>query len=92
MGGCSFDEIQVSVQEYINPEMEIFESFSWSDASIGFITDTVTAMDMPKLKPAKAVQSYTLTVSWFNQDHNKYNKKGSCTVAIHVSHCMSLLL
>eukprot|EP00434_Breviolum_minutum_P015000 symbB.v1.2.013227.t1/scaffold930.1/size151240/6 len=54
----------VSVQEYINPEMEIFESFSWSDASIGFITDTVTAMDMPKLKPVKAMQSYALTVCY----------------------------
>lgn len=68
--------IQVSVQEYINPEMEIFESFSWSDASIGFITDTVTAMDMPKLKPVKAMQSYALTVSWLKKDLNESNRNG----------------
>lgn len=71
-----FEHPEVSVADYLTVEMDIFETFSWSDANIGFITDTATAMDMPALKPAMATQSYALTVPGFRYDlkHEKAHR------------------
>lgn len=50
---------------YIAPETEIFESFSWNPPNgMGLITDAIYALNMPKLKPTMATQSYTLTVCY----------------------------
>ncbi|CAJ1392081.1 unnamed protein product [Effrenium voratum] len=55
----------VSTLEYIQPEVDIFETFSWAPPTgLGFITDTVTAMDMPALKPSSATGSYSLTACY----------------------------